>query len=307
MRKPPALGPGARIALVAPASPFDRADFEAGVAELRALGFDPVYDDTVFARHRYLAGSAAGRAEALTRAWQREDVAAIMAVRGGYGSVQLLPLLDPAVARAHPKALIGYSDLTALQVWLSQTAGLVSFHGPMLAGRLGRGPGRYDRDQLLRTLTDAVPAGELPGSPLEVLAGGEWTGPAAGGNLTQLAASLGTPFAFDPPQGCVLFLEDVGERPYRIDRLFTHLRLGGILARAGAIVLGTFEECEEPGADFTLVDVLRELTAGFPGPVLFGCPFGHVNGAAVTIPLGVRARVTSAPRAAVFIEEAAVS
>jgi len=307
MRKPRALQPGDRIAVVAPASPFEHTEFEAGVAELRALGFEPVYEDSVFARHGYLAGPAALRAEALRRAWLDPSVVGVIAARGGYGSAQLLPLLDVHAFRAQTKVLVGYSDLTALQVWLAQAAQLVTFHGPMLAGRLGRGVERYDRDQFLRVLTAPDPAGEIATDGMEALVPGEWAGPAAGGNLTQLVASLGTPFAFDPPPGCVLFLEDVGERPYRIDRMMTQLRLSGRLGRAGALVLGTFEECEEPGGGVVLRDVLRELTEGFAGPVLAGCPFGHVAAPALTIPMGVRVRVASSPRPSLIIEEAAVS
>src|SRR3954464_15262582 len=132
MRKPRALRPGDRIALVAPASPFPRESFDAGVAELRRLGYDPVYDEAVFARHQYTAGTAAVRAESFRRAWIDPSVAALMAVRGGYGSVQLLPLLDPAEIARSPKAFIGYSDNTSILDWLTHRCGIVSFHGPMI-------------------------------------------------------------------------------------------------------------------------------------------------------------------------------
>ncbi len=142
---------------------------------------------------------------------------------------------------------------------------------------------------------------------LEAFRPGEASGLLVGGNLTQLAASMGTPFAFDPPAGAVLFLEDVNERPYRLDRLWTQLRLAGIIGRASAIVFGEFPGCDEPDGAVFGRDTLARLVRPFPGPVLFGFPSGHTAGAAMTLPLGVRARVVAGAQPALVIEEAAVS
>jgi muramoyltetrapeptide carboxypeptidase len=307
MRMPPALRPGDRIAVVAPASPFDRDAFDRGLAEIAALGFEPVYDDRVFARTRYVAGPARDRAAALHRAWSDPAIAGIIAVRGGYGCAHLLPLLDPALAAAHPKVLLGYSDLTTLQVWLTSRAGVVAFQGPMIEGRLARGAEGYDRDALLRVVATPAPAGPLPAPGLEVFREGEASGPIHGGTLTQLAASLGTPWAFQPPAGHILFLEDVSERPYKLDRLITQLRQAGVLQRAAGVVLGTFPRCDEPGGTPTAREVLADLLADVEGPVVYGLPVGHVDGPALTLPLGVRARVIGGPWPAVIIEEAAVA
>lgn len=307
MLKPRALKPGDRIALVAPASPFARDQFETGLAELRALGFEPVYEESVFAREAgYLAGAADLRARALVAAWQDPAVAAVMAVRGGFGSVHLLPMLDAAAIRRTPKAFIGYSDNTSLLVWLTQACGLVAFHGPMLAGRLANGPAGYDRDTFSRSLCRAAPIGEISHPALEVLTAGDAEGMLVGGTLTQLVASLGTPFAFDPPSGCVLFLDEVAERPYRLDRMLTQLRLSGILGRASAVVFNELPQCDEPGGDPAARATVAALMRDFHGPVLFGLPAGHTNGPALTLPLGVRARVVTAPRPAIAIEESAV-
>jgi muramoyltetrapeptide carboxypeptidase len=306
LRRPRGLRAGDRVALVAPASPFDIGRFESGVSELRTLGFEPVYDDSVFARDLYLAGTPSLRAAALERAWRDPSVAGVWAVRGGYGSVHLLPLLDSAWPRAHPKVFVGYSDLTTLQIWLTQQAGLVSFHGPMLEGQLARGAEGYDRDVLLRLITAPVALGELPAPALETLAHGEAAGPVFGGTLTQLVASLGTPFAFDPPAGCVLFLEDVGERPYRLDRMVTQLRLSGILGRAIGVALGTFRDCDEPGGSPSARAVLARLFEGFSGPVVAGLPVGHVDGPALALPLGVRTRIIGGATPRVIVEEPAV-
>lgn len=307
MRKPRALRPGDRIAIVAPASPFTREDFDAGIEEIRRLGFEPVYDEDVFARDRYLAGPPELRARAFLTAWVDPSVSAVVAVRGGYGSVHLLPLLDTHHIETIPKIFMGYSDNTSLLTWLTQQCGIVAFHGPMLAGRLARGVEGYDRDTLMRCLCRPEPVGEIVHPQVETLVAGDAAGTLVGGTLTQLAASLGTPFAFSPPEGCVLFLDEVGERPYRLDRLLTQLRLAGILSRTAALVFGELPECDEPGGTLMARETIRELTKDFPGPVLFGLPSGHTDGACLTIPLGVRARVIAGSRPALVIEESAVS
>lgn len=308
MRKPRALAAGDRVAVVAPASAFAREAFDAGVAELQRLGFDPVFDPSVFDREAdYLAGTPETRAAAVARAWADPDIAAVIAVRGGYGSVHLLPLLDAIPGGVPPKAFIGYSDITSLLTWITLRRGLVSFHGPMLDGRLARGADGYDRDTFERCLCRREPVGTIAPPGLEVLAPGEAGGMLVGGTLTQLAASLGTPYAFDPPQGCVLFLEDVAERPYRLDRLLTQLRLAGILARASALVFGEMARCDEPGGSPPVRDVVRRLTRGFAGPVLFGLPSGHTTGPTMTLPLGTHAIVQAGANPALIITEAAVS
>jgi muramoyltetrapeptide carboxypeptidase len=308
MRRPRALSSGDRIALVAPASPFAREEFDAGVAELRRLGFDPVYDDSVFARRFYTAGDAATRAAAFRRSWADPSIAGLIAVRGGYGSVQLLPLLDRAEIRATPKAFIGYSDNTSLLAWLTTGCGVTAFHGPMLEGRFARGNAGYDFDTFHRAVMRAEPPGAITHPALDVLAPGEAAGMLLGGTLTQLAASLGTPFAFDPPRGHILFLDEVGERPYRIDRMLTQLRQAGLLARTSAIVFGELPRCEEPGdAGPAVRTIVADVLADFAGPILFGLPSGHATGASLTLPFGVRARVVTAPSPALIIEEPAVT
>jgi muramoyltetrapeptide carboxypeptidase len=307
MRKPRALERGDRIAVVAPASPFARDEFDAGVAELRALGFDPVYDDSVFARHGYVAGTPETRAAAFTKAWVDPSIAALVAARGGYGSVQVLPLLDARTFAEHPKAFIGYSDNTSILSWLTLQCGIVSFHGPMIEGRLARGEAGYDRDSFARSLCRAEPAGELAPPGLDVIAPGEAAGVLVGGTLTQLTASLGTPYAFNPPSGCVLFLDEIGERPFRIDRMLTQLRLSGLLSRASAVVFNELPKCDEPGGNPAARTVVAEVMKDFRGPVMFGFPSGHTANATFTLPLGVRVRVICNGRPRLVVEEAAVS
>ena len=306
MRKPRALAPGDRLAIVAPASPFTREEFDSGLQEVRRLGFVPVYDDSVFARQRYVAGSAAVRAAAIDAAWRDPAIAGIIGVRGGYGSAQLLPLLDRDAARRAPKPFVGYSDLTSMLTYLTLGCDTVAFHGPMLAGRLGRGAAGYDEDSFVRSLCRREPLGELAPPGLESIRSGEAAGMLLGGTLTQVLASLATPFAFDPPAGYVLFLDEVAERPYRLDRMVTQLAQAGLLARASAVVIGELPKCDEPAGDPTARAVMADLFAEFPGPVLIGFPSGHTAGPAMTLPFGVAARVIGGGQPRLVIEESAV-
>ena len=306
MLKPRALEPGSRLAVVAPASPFPRQEFDDGIAELERLGFIPVYDDSVFARLPYMAGPAALRADAIHRALVDPTIAGIIAVRGGFGSVHVLPLLDRSEVRQAAKPFIGYSDITSLLAFVSTQCGLVAFHGPTLAGRLGRGTGAYDRETFVNALCRREPIGELTTAAVETIRSGDATGPLFGGTLAQLVASLATPFAFSPPQGHVLFLDEVNERPYRLDRMVTQLRQAGVLARAVAVVVGELPGCDEPAGAPTARSVVADLFGDFPGPVLVGFPSGHTAGPAMTLPLGVACRVVGDARPRLVIEEAAV-
>lgn len=296
---------GSRIALVAPASAFDREGFDLGVAQLRALGFEPVWDESVFARDgAMVAGTAAARAAALAAAWARKDVDAILAVRGGYGSVEALPLLDADPIRRARTAFVGYSDVTSMHTWLNGHVGLVSVHGPMIDGRLAKGASHVDLASFTASMT-AAPLGELAPEGLETLRGGEAVGPMFGGTLTQLLASFRTPFEFGPLAPHVLFIDEVSERPYRLRRMFTQLRQSGRLASAVAVVLGQMPGCDEPGGTVTARQVLAEALADFPGPVLYGFPSGHATTPLVSLPFGVRTRVVAGARPALVIEEAA--
>jgi muramoyltetrapeptide carboxypeptidase len=300
------LRPGDRVALVAPASSFAREEVAPGVAELARLGLEAVYDESLFAKDRFVAGSAAVRAAAIERAWADPSIAGLVAMRGGYGSAQLLPLLDPALMRAARKALIGYSDVTALLAFY-QLHGLTAIHGPMVDRRLSRGIVAYDEGSFRRVLMADAPAGEFRPEGIEVLRGGSAAGILAGGTLTQLTASLGTPWAFAAAPGSVLFIEDIGERPYRIHRMLTQLQQAGVFGRASALVFGEFPGCDEPGGSHPIRDILEEFAAGFGGPVLFGYPSGHTAGPTWTLPLGVRAEVSTGATPGITVTEAAVA
>ena len=300
------VGPGSRVGLVAPASPFARAEFDAGLAELARLDLVPVYDARVFERDVIVAGPARQRAAVLHEYLTRPDVDAVLAVRGGYGSAETLPFLDAAALRHARTAFVGYSDTTAVHTFLTCHAGLASAHGPMIEGRLAAGETGYDRASLLACLAPR-PMGPLAPPGLDLLRPGEVTGPLFGGTLTQLAASMGTPYQFDPPKGFVLLIDEVGERPYRLRRLLTQLQQGGVLGRAGAVVIGQLPRCDEPDGGVTGRDVMAEVFRGFPGPVLAGFPTGHTTSPLLTVPLGVDVRVVGRASPALVFEVSAAA
>ena len=295
--------PGDRIALVAPASSFPPEELSAGVVELKRLGLEPVYDDSILEKDRFVAGSVQTRVKAIMQAWQDDSIAALIAMRGGYGSAQLLPFLDPDMLVDGRKALIGYSDITSL-LGLYLRHGLTAIHGPMIDRRIAKGPSAYDEESFRKVLMQPGPAGDFAPAQLDTLHRGSARGTLVGGTLTQLMASMGTPFEFDPPAGCVLFLEDIGERPYRIHRLLTQAAQAGLFAQASAIVFGEFPGCDEPGGEPAIKDVLRDFTADFRGPVLFNFPSGHTAGATWTLPFGVQVEIVSDPPAVRILEAA---
>jgi muramoyltetrapeptide carboxypeptidase len=277
-----ALKPGMRIEVIAPASPFPSEDFARGVARLRER-YEVHYDPAIEERTGYFAGSDDRRTAELLTALHDDSVHAIVAARGGYGATRLLDRLSVAEVAAHPKLLVGFSDVSALHA-LWARARLGSLHAMMVAA-LGRCSDVLAQ-RFVRALEGGLPE---PVTGLQALALGQARGPLLGGNLAVLTALLGTPHAL-PLAGAVLFLEDVGERPYRIDRMLTTWRQSGALSQLSAIALGAFTEAE-PGPDGVRVEqVLQERLGGLGIPVLAGVPAGHVNDN-LELPLGANVSV----------------
>lgn len=304
MPKPRGVRAGDRMAIVAPASNCSRDEFDRGANELRRLGFEPVFESSVFERRTFTAGCARTRADAFRKAWADPSVAALIALRGGYGSVELLPLLAQ-VPLDPPKLFIGYSDNTSLLTWLTIHRGIPALHGPMLDGRLARGTTAYDERSFRELLAGGCGLSLAP-ETVRVVNDGEVAGVLLGGTITQLTASLGTPYAFTPPAGSLLFLEDVNERPYRLHRMLTQLRLAGVLQQAAGLVFGEMRGCDEPAGGPTALHVIEEFAADCPGPVVTGFPSGHTSGPCWTLPLGVRCRLLTQPRPALIVEESPV-
>lgn len=288
--KPPGLRTGDNIGVVAPASYFKREDFEAGCAALRHMGYNPVYDESIFDRDLYFAGSVDRRARELEDMFVRDDVKAIICARGGYGSNYLLPRLDISKVRSHPKAFIGYSDNTTLQTYFCDAANLVTFHGPMVAKDFAKPDGidveswqaalrgqenwRFDFDS---------------NSGVKPLAQGSAEGVLYGGCLSMLVESLGTPYEIRT-DGTILFIEDINTKPYQIDRMLMHLKLAGKLKDVRGLIFGEMLDCvQAPNQGYTLEQVMMRIVGELGIPVAYGLRSGHVSHQNITLPIGVSA------------------
>lgn len=285
------LAPGARVAVVAPSGPFDRESFEKGLA-LIAGRYTPVFTERIFDQRRYLAGDDAARLAELQAALDAPGLRAIFAARGGYGAMRLLRGLH-LEGRA-PRALVGFSDFTALHA-AAQAAGWRSLHAPVLT-QLGKQPPVVVEELFAFLEGRAV----SPYQGGDCLVRGVAEGPLLGGNLSLVTRLLGTPH-LPSLRGAVLFLEDLGERPYRLDRMWTHLRLAGALDGVAGIALGEFTTCDEPGADFGSAEVLRSLAeeTGLPCAAGFAVGHGEVNH---PLPLGARVRLDAERKTLTFLE-----
>ena len=279
--------------MVAPAGPFDRDSFEAGL-EVLARRYEVRYDSGIFDQFRYLAGSDDSRLQQLTDALASDAVRAVFCARGGYGAMRLLPRLP--TLRAGPP-LIGFSDITALHQWY-QCHGLVSIHGPVVT-QLGK-LGEPAQERLFHLLESASSAPPLLGTA--TLMPGLAEGPLLGGNLSVFTRLLGTPY-LPPLDGAILLLEDLAERPYRLDRMWTHMQLAGVFRKVRGIVLGTFINCEERDASYSSTDVLKELATASGLPCALGFPIGHGE-ANEAVPLGTRVRLDADACSLTFLEPA---
>ncbi|HEY0781404.1 MAG TPA: LD-carboxypeptidase [Thermoanaerobaculia bacterium] len=289
---PPAVGPGDRVGVAALSGPVDPERLARGLAALRRLGFEPVVADNVASRQGLFAGSDAERLIAFHRLAARTDIAAIFFARGGHGLLRVLPGIDWELLNRRPRAYVGYSDLTPFLLGVVARLGLVAFHGPMVAADLAREPSPAEEASLLSALAGRYPA-RLPFASF--VRSGKARGPLLGGCLSLLTATLGTPY-FPDLTGAILFLEDVGEPPYRIDRMLTHLRLSGNLDRVQGMIVGQLvgpaagEEAEAGGAGAALWPALvGESLAGSSWPIAWGLPSGH-GSPNHTLPLGLLAR-----------------
>lgn len=307
-RKPRRLRPGATLGVIAPAGPGSPEQAAAGLAWLEQAGFRIKQGATVSQELGYLAGPDALRAADLNAMFADPAVDGIICLRGGYGTMRLLELLDYDLIRQNPKVFVGYSDITALHTSIGQRAGLVTFHGPMVASDLGKEVSPYTWEYFLQAVTAPAPLGLLVNPPLapapEFIVPGTAAGPLAGGNLSLLAATLGTPYELDTT-GKILCLEDVGEAPYRIDRLLTQLSLAGKLQAAAGIVFDVCADCEAEAKppSFTVAEVLAERLGNLGKPVLINLHFGHTADKA-TLPLGVNATLRTEDGGLVITEAA---
>lgn len=305
MVKPPAVPKGARVAVIAPASSAKLERIESGVAALRARGFEVTMGEHALGKEPpFFAGTPAERLADLHAAFADPEVKAIFTTRGGYGANYLLEDINLDLIRANPKPFISYSDLTALQNWLLDKTGLTSFHGPLVAGDFCREDGVHEA-----SLQAAIGGGMVetgPAEGLRVLKPGRAEGIVYGGCLSILTASLGTIFA-PQTEGKMLFLEDVGAKPYQIDRMLRQMVLAGKFDGVSGFVFGEMLECTSPGTSPDLLEqVILRVLDWFDGPIAIGLRSGHVTRANVTLPLGIRAELVLEGEPRLSYREAAV-
>ena len=283
--KPTKLRQGEKIGVIAPAGPVLQTELQDGIDLLESFGYEIVLSRHLFDRQGYLAGEDNARLEDLHTMFTDPSVKTVFCARGGYGTLRILDRIDYDILRSNPKIVVGYSDITALLLAIHKETGLVTFHGPVMKELNQRNIGNLEACLNLVS-HERSPELELAGGrPLKP---GKATGRLLGGNLSLICHLIGSPY-MPSLKGAILFIEEKGEDPYRIDRLLTHLRLGGVLAQVAGLIAGAFEEC----GDRAEIDrLLLDTVSGLNIPVLTGLPIGHglIN---VTLPIGLPATIDS--------------
>jgi len=306
--KPPALQPGDTVGIVAPASPIQRNQLDAGCASLRRLGYKPFYLESIFDQELYFAGSMRRRARELEEMFEREEVRAILCARGGYGSNYLLDELKLEKIAAHPKIFVGHSDVTTLLTHFTERANLVTFHGPMVTKDFAAADGvqaaSWNNATGGKTKWDVA---DIAGSGVSPLVEGKAEGILFGGCLSLLVASLRTPYEINT-EDTILFLEDVHAKPFQIDRMLMQLKLAEKLAGVRGLVFGEMLDCvQHPEQSFTLEEVVKRVVGDLGIPVAYGLRSGHVSRGNITLPMGVRASLVVQKEVRLTILEAATA
>lgn len=330
--KPPRLKKGDLIGIAAPASPpSSYKKLSTGIRYLEQLGYNVLLGKHLHDRRGYLAGSDEARARDLNDLFSNPKVKAIFMARGGYGSHRILSLLNYNIIKRNPKILVGYSDITALQLAIFKMTRLITFSGPMVATEFGDGLNGIAEEQCWQCLTSTRPLGVLKNPNQKKLnplnrgmrtglrppystslsarraVGGivDRRGKLLGGNLSVVTALLGTSY-FPPLKDSILVLEELEEPPYKIDRMLHHLKLAGVFSQSAGVVLGEFTDChplDRKKPSLTLTQVFRDVFAPIHNPVLSGLHYGHVKGS-VTLPLGIRTRLDATKGLLEFLESA---
>lgn len=296
---PPTLQPGDTVAITAPSSPVSASVLESSIRSIEFLGMKALVMESCRQQHGYLAGTDRQRASDINTAFADPEVRGIFCLRGGFGATRILPLLDFDSIRKAPKIFTGYSDITALHVAFNQLCGFITFHGPMPNTKYHH-MDPFSLKSLRQYLFSGIPRTPVsnpPGEPIHVLHPGKASGLLTGGNISLLAGTLGSPYEIDT-RGKILFLEEVGERPYRLDKALTALALAGKFRDCSGIILGTFAECEEPEDPDTvpastviaqntleLTDIFQEVILPFEKPTLLNFRAGHIYPQS-TLPFG---------------------
>lgn len=312
--KPKRLKPGDTIGLVAPASPITEEQLEKTIKNIEELGFKLEYNrKRVLARNGYLAGKDIVRADEINRMFDNKRIDGIWCVRGGYGVTRMLDMLNYKVIKKNPKVLVGYSDVTALHQAIFKKTGLVCFHGPVGASDFTSYTKKHVIDVISNPSStykiEAAEENEAMENQIYnsyVINDGIAEGRLIGGNLTLASSLVGTPYDISYKNKLV-FLEDIGEKPYRIDRMITQMILAGKFNHVKGIILGVFLNCEAKKGDdsLTLAEMLRDRFKNFNIPIVYGMSFGHISNQ-FTLPLGIKAKLNTANKTITLLESAVV-
>lgn len=311
--KPKRLLKGDTVAVVAPSSGISQEGFEKALQNLADLGLKTKVGKSARATNGFLAGTDRERLADLHEAFTDKEVKAIWCVRGGYGATRFLPELDFNLIRKNPKILVGYSDITALHLAIHQATNLVTFHGPAAAANFSD----YAKTHVVNALMNPSAPYKVEPSPDNVakesnlfktatIVKGKCRGRLIGGNLSLLTAMTGTPFGLRNLKGKILFVEDVGEKPYRLDRMFVQLKQSVNLRELSGIALGVFEDCNAPDdKSQTVIDVVRDHLENLGIPVIYGLSFGHIRDQ-FTLPVGIEAELDTEKATMTFLESGVI-
>ena len=315
MIKPKSLKSGDRVAIIAPSSASDFESADKGKKKIHALGLEPVMYPTCYTNYGHLSGTDRERARDVNDAFRDESIKGIICLRGGYGAPRILNMLDYEMIKSNPKVFVGFSDITALHTAFNQICGMVTFHGPMATTNFAKVKNdkvefeQYSYKSLVKNIFTAEPVGEYKNyndEKLESMGSGKAEGIFSGGNLTLLVSTLGSEYEIDT-KGKILFIEEVGEPIYKIDRMLTTLSLAGKFDDCRGIILGSFVNCErekkayEGGLDLTLEEVVENTLLKFRKPILYNFKAGH-NVPQPTMALGTNVIIDADKKSVIFSE-----
>lgn len=294
MNKPRALKFGDTIGLIAPSSPTAKENVEKAINKLIEMGFKVKMGKSPYEGYGYLSGTDEIRANDINEMFRDKEVNGIICLRGGYGTPRILDLIDYKIIEENPKVFVGYSDITALHIAFTQKSNLVTYHGPMVTSDMIGSFSKFSKDSLFKAIMNTEPMGKISnpeGEEIKILNGGVTEGSIIGGNLSLIVATIGTPYEIDL-KGKILFIEEIGEDPYKVDRMMNQLRLSGKLREAEGIILGDFNNCEsgKHNESLTLEQIFNDHIKPTGKPAIYNLKAGHCE-PMVTLPFGVRAKL----------------
>lgn len=313
--KPARLKPGDTLGLIAPGSYISEDELKESKDNLEMLGYKIFYNERILSKTGYLAGTDESRAEEVNLMFANKKVNGIICARGGYGCARILPKLDYKIIKNNPKVIIGYSDITALLNGIQAETGLVTFHGPVGISSFNEFSVTYFNEVLVHpekdlVLISAKAEDEKDNNGIKTIVSGKAVGELFGGNLSIINSLIGTKYDFSG-EGKIIFLEEIGEEPYRIDRMLTQLIQSGKFDKAAGIAMGVFKDCEPKEKDpsfstsFSLMEVLFDRLSNFKIPVIYGMSFGHIKNK-FTLPIGIKAELDTINQTITLLENSVI-